>query len=1164
MPNYLGPSFKVKFVEKNEMTNIQGWIEKNDYLPTISKETFSDPASELKVFDSFFSYIDFNQKDSSNNEEKIFNNSLNRKFKQELIEDEKGRLKISSEGYEDLVMVVTNRLNNNNNKKEVKVYKAETDNGDVFQKWTISLKNREIKLDELLYEITNKSKEVEKKIKSENEEISSFQSTNTELNIEIEKKNNDISSLKYRVNSIQSKIDDLTSDLENINKEKKGIEQNIKNYQKEELKNKKNDKKNKIKNPNQKNDKPKINELTNKKQDLSSQENEIKIKLQENENNKKAIQDEIDSNNSIVESLQNKIIDNDNKIKSKNDNISMLEKELNSIKKIKEGREKYFKTIVNEDKCFFYQISMIEVNANNKNQENDFFPYTLTPLFVDENRPDILNAAIYDPGLVAKLKRYKFAIENAKQGYVRNPLMFPSLLNPSLLEFKAELSDDIKEKWKLNDKQYEAVRGMISTNNTFYLQGPPGTGKTQTICATIQHFVNNNSNVLIVSSTHEAINNCLERFNNENQDDPNIIIYKKSRKINSDEKDTNIFNVDNLYKNFLIKIKNKLLNKDTNRKELQKSDILNAKNSLEDIFLPNQSKNYIPYVVWNKIYNIKNADICKVTNKKISEILYDCAKHREYDKDNETLNFTFDKFVNNELYKSYWNVNKYKDNEAIISNFRDKGNTLIETLCKIFKTKGIVFFDKDGIYKYLEEALKHLPDTNNKLLENFTSNEKINDEKNYEFKEYIEENNLINVLAYTTTAETKLELTTNEPKDIWFDYPIDTVIMDESSKSNTPEVLARINISHKFIMCGDYKQLPPTSEFKTDDFLKNIFNSIENKIKNLIKNGQIENNEIDVYKNNFKELFNIDFENSESENNCRKFCEVIDKTFTTPFFKNQIKKIKKQKDKKSMVYSFLNKQYRFNPTIQNLVNNFYDNDEKLENGKDRSDFDTFKFTKDEDQKIFVIDTTRLSHRYISTIKMETKTDEAFDQTSLLKKIDEFKDLNIAFSSLFNQYNAFIVIKILEKLVYENAPEKLTGKIGVICLTLSQKIIVRHLINKNKELKNLNIKIDTIDNFQGKEKEIIIVDFVRSKNKFNGTSFEVGKRNISFLAEEERINVAASRTKNLLFLIGAFDYYDDIRNDFKENKLLIKYIDHWQKKQEGIELIEGEDIYEEVI
>jgi superfamily I DNA and/or RNA helicase len=68
--------------------------------------------------------------------------------------------------------------------------------------------------------------------------------------------------------------------------------------------------------------------------------------------------------------------------------------------------------------------------------------------------------------------------------------------------------------------------------------------------------------------------------------------------------------------------------------------------------------------------------------------------------------------------------------------------------------------------------------------------------------------------------------------------------------------------------------------------------------------------------------------------------------------------------------------------------------------------------------------------------------------------------------------------------------------------------------KDRNFPNLDIRFGTVDRFQGQEKDIIIVSLVRNNRQ----------RNVGFAKKSHRVNVAFSRAKNLLIIVGNPDNF----------------------------------------
>lgn len=101
-------------------------------------------------------------------------------------------------------------------------------------------------------------------------------------------------------------------------------------------------------------------------------------------------------------------------------------------------------------------------------------------------------------------------------------------------------------------------------------------------------------------------------------------------------------------------------------------------------------------------------------------------------------------------------------------------------------------------------------------------------------------------------------------------------------------------------------------------------------------------------------------------------------------------------------------------------------------------------------------------------------------------------------SKYNPNEAKLIKKIVEKLLETGISPK---DIGIITPYKDQEDFLKKLIK--------NVEIQTVDGFQGREKEVIIISLVRSNEKGD----------IGFLEDLRRLNVAITRPKRKLIIIG---------------------------------------------
>ncbi|MCA1647933.1 MAG: hypothetical protein LC797_21535 [Chloroflexi bacterium] len=110
------------------------------------------------------------------------------------------------------------------------------------------------------------------------------------------------------------------------------------------------------------------------------------------------------------------------------------------------------------------------------------------------------------------------------------------------------------------------------------------------------------------------------------------------------------------------------------------------------------------------------------------------------------------------------------------------------------------------------------------------------------------------------------------------------------------------------------------------------------------------------------------------------------------------------------------------------------------------------------------------------------------------------------ASLSNMAEAQLVAQIAGNLVGSLSPDV---SIGVLAAYADQRDLIRRLIADQGVVDRMRPEIDTIDAFEGREKDVVILSLVRSNRR----------REIGFLGIEQRLNVAISRARRLLVLVG---------------------------------------------
>ena len=119
-------------------------------------------------------------------------------------------------------------------------------------------------------------------------------------------------------------------------------------------------------------------------------------------------------------------------------------------------------------------------------------------------------------------------------------------------------------------------------------------------------------------------------------------------------------------------------------------------------------------------------------------------------------------------------------------------------------------------------------------------------------------------------------------------------------------------------------------------------------------------------------------------------------------------------------------------------------------------------------------------------------------------------INPQSKSIYNPEEANFVLQILDKIYYELTQNEQNPEIAIISPYKQQTIYLNELdLETNQLILNQNLQIHTIDSFQGQEKDVILISLVRSNSE----------NTIGFLSDYRRMNVALTRARKLLVVVG---------------------------------------------
>lgn len=339
----------------------------------------------------------------------------------------------------------------------------------------------------------------------------------------------------------------------------------------------------------------------------------------------------------------------------------------------------------------------------------------------------------------------------------------------------------------------------------------------------------------------------------------------------------------------------------------------------------------------------------------------------------------------------------------------------------------------------------------------------------------------------------------------------DTVIMDEASKATPPELLMPLCFGRKSIIIGDHRQLPPM-----------------------------------LYDKDFKETLQALGDKKSAD-----LSELIDKDFTET---SQFKRLILNPKVSPTIKSTFNTQYRMHKDINDVIKQFYEDDESggLECGLSSKYMDSPDLDNPESRYHGFSHEGFINDR-VHTIWVNVNAPESSDGTSKvnLTEVEAMKRV-IAYLKHCHGFNEYMKHWDTLKSDTKRRQEK---EIGLISFYGKQVNNIKSKVKPYAQKLGIPIKLNTVDKFQGMERNIIIVSTVRSDRALKADGTTRKNRDPGFAKSPERLNVALSRARRLLIVIGNIEFFSSIKD--REGKPL--YLNAINEIRKTGRIIEFDDL-----
>ncbi len=309
----------------------------------------------------------------------------------------------------------------------------------------------------------------------------------------------------------------------------------------------------------------------------------------------------------------------------------------------------------------------------------------------------------------------------------------------------------------------------------------------------------------------------------------------------------------------------------------------------------------------------------------------------------------------------------------------------------------------------------------------------------------------------------------------------DVVIIDEVSKATPLEMLLPLMRAPRAILVGDHRQLPPI--FNESDGV-----SLSEHVEQSVDDYGFDHDARQAAQDTTSPA-------ALTQQNLERYQDMV----TASLFKELFEKCP------DTLRQRLNIQFRMHPAIMQLINRFYDDalicgnpEQPREHGLSFTTPSGTRLMSEKDHVLWV-DTTLNEKGASFQISKERNVNEVEARLIARTLVDIDRQCSLKGYSRDNRL-----------------------KVGVVSFYQPQCRVIRSEISKllgrnNNLFSCIDVEINTVIRYQGKEKPVIILSLVKNNGGPMDQKFGSGRANI---ARFEFINVAMSRAQNLLMVFGA--------------------------------------------